>query len=193
MPWGTCEESISGGSAFSMIWSHSGFQGLPPSSAFFRSIGVGGAGLAACAGDVVALAMKSTRLPINNDVLSADMLVFTVLCNRRLHQLRIVSASRYLQFTALRFPKKEAMPHKTPPKRSWTGHREEPELRALRRSSERRIFAPNSERPVGAVMHSTGPLQFHEGSSVLLGPQMSTGPSWNVGWRASPQWKIPNM
>jgi len=51
---------------------------------------------------------------MNNDVLSADMLVFTAACNRRLHQLRIVSASRYLQFTAFSLPKKGAMPHKNP-------------------------------------------------------------------------------
>jgi hypothetical protein len=46
---GTCEESISGGRAFSMIWSHCEFQGVPPSSPFFTSMGVGGAGLMACA------------------------------------------------------------------------------------------------------------------------------------------------
>lgn len=43
-PPGTWEVSISGGSAFSMIWSHCGFQGVPPSSTFLTSIGVGGTG-----------------------------------------------------------------------------------------------------------------------------------------------------
>jgi hypothetical protein len=40
---------------------------------------------------------------------------------------------------------------------------------------------------------TVGPLPFRDGSSVLLGPQMSTGSLWNLGQRASPQWKAPNM
>src|ERR1700681_67539 len=59
-----------------MIWSHSGFQGLPPSSTFLMSIGVGGAGLA-CAGEAVAIPMKNTKLTVNNDVFSAEILMFT--------------------------------------------------------------------------------------------------------------------
>src|ERR1019366_251363 len=89
MPWGTCEESISGGSAFSMIWSHCGFQGVPPSSTFFSSMGVGGAGLVACARKPVAIPMKNMRLTMN-DVFSAEILMLTSL--------------RYLQGSALSFP-----------------------------------------------------------------------------------------
>ena len=59
-----------------MIWSHCGFQGVPPSSTFFTSIGVGGAGLVACACEAVAIPMKNTRLTMN-DVFSAEILMFT--------------------------------------------------------------------------------------------------------------------
>ena len=59
-----------------MIWSHCGFQGVPPSSTFFSSMGVGGADLVACACEAVAIPMKNTRLTMN-DVFSAGKLMFT--------------------------------------------------------------------------------------------------------------------
>jgi hypothetical protein len=60
-----------------MIWSHSGFQGVPPSSTFFMSIGVGGTGSMACACEGVAVSMKNTRLTMNSDVFDAQILTFT--------------------------------------------------------------------------------------------------------------------
>ena len=39
----------------------------------------------------------------------------------------------------------------------------------------------NSERRAGAVMRGTGPLPFHNGSSVLLEPQMRIGPCGTSG------------
>jgi hypothetical protein len=65
---------ISGGSAFSMIWSHCGFQGVLPSSIFFTPIGMGGAGLTACACEGVA----NRKLAMNQDVFSAEILTFSV-------------------------------------------------------------------------------------------------------------------
>ena len=80
------------GSAFSMIWSHCGFQGVPPSSTFFSSIGVGGAGLVAWAREAVAIPMKNTR-PTMNAVFSADVLMFTGLA------CRVLPASTTLDVT----------------------------------------------------------------------------------------------
>ena len=61
------------------IWSHCGFQAVPPSSTFFMSIGVGGTGLIACAGEGVAIPMKNKRLTMNDDVCSAEIIKFTSL------------------------------------------------------------------------------------------------------------------
>jgi hypothetical protein len=61
-----------------MIWSHCGFQGVPPSSTFFTSIGVGGADLVACACDAVAIPMKNVRLTMNHEVFSAEILTFSL-------------------------------------------------------------------------------------------------------------------
>jgi hypothetical protein len=60
-----------------MIWSHCGFQGVPPSATFFTSIGVGGAVLADCTCEDVAIPYKIGRLTINEDVFSAEILTFS--------------------------------------------------------------------------------------------------------------------
>src|ERR1700728_291448 len=67
-PRGACEESISGGRAISMIWSHCEFQGVLPSSTFFTSIGVGGADLTAWACEAVGTAMQNVRHAMNQGV-----------------------------------------------------------------------------------------------------------------------------
>src|ERR1022692_4998418 len=72
-PLGTWEESISVGSAFSMIWSHCGFQGVPPSSTFLMSIGVGGTGRTVCACEGVPIPMHNARLATDHRVFSTGI------------------------------------------------------------------------------------------------------------------------
>ena len=61
-----------------MIWSHCEFQGVPPSSTFFMSIGVGGADLMDCACESVPIPMHKARLVMNRDVFSAEIPTFSL-------------------------------------------------------------------------------------------------------------------
>src|ERR1017187_7759329 len=61
-----------------MIWSHCGFQGVPPSSTFLMSIGVGGTGRIACAREGVPIPMHSARLAIAHHLLSTGIPSFSI-------------------------------------------------------------------------------------------------------------------
>src|ERR1700722_6199587 len=60
------------------MMSHCGFQGVPPSSTFFMSTGVGGAGLMACACEAVGIAMQNVRHIMNHRVFSTEILTFSL-------------------------------------------------------------------------------------------------------------------
>src|ERR1700722_11254442 len=61
-----------------MIWSHCEFQGVPPSSTFFTSIGVGGAGLMACASKAAGIGMQNVRHTMNHGAFSIKILTFSL-------------------------------------------------------------------------------------------------------------------
>ena len=61
-----------------MIWSHCGSQGVPPSSTFLMSIGVGGAGLMACACEGVPIPRHNARLRIDHHVFRTALPTFSL-------------------------------------------------------------------------------------------------------------------
>jgi len=72
-----------------MIWSYREFQGFPPSSTFFISIGIGGAGLMACACEAVGIAMQNVRHTMNHGVFSTKILTISAVVLAYLIPIRL--------------------------------------------------------------------------------------------------------